>query len=74
MAKKFSKKKITYIFFRSRMTAFECQQHIWLTDRKQCSEIVLSKTKLKRYVIQRRWIKVVNTIVALQRMGAKIGT
>jgi hypothetical protein len=32
----------------------------------------LSKVKLKRYVIKKRWIKAVNTIIALRRMGAKL--
>uniref|UniRef100_A0A8D8QVZ7 Uncharacterized protein n=2 Tax=Cacopsylla melanoneura TaxID=428564 RepID=A0A8D8QVZ7_9HEMI len=35
--------------------------------------VKLSKTKLKRYVIKSRWIKAVNTILALHRMGAKFG-
>jgi myosin-light-chain kinase len=29
---------------------------------------------LKRYVIKKRWVKAVNTIIALKRMGAKIDT
>lgn len=56
------------------MTATECLQHKWLlaTTVQPEIEMVLSKTKLKRYVIKKRWVKAVNTIIALRRMGAKI--
>ncbi|KAK5649551.1 hypothetical protein RI129_000580 [Pyrocoelia pectoralis] len=56
----------------SRMTALQCLEHTWLHMSTEKPEMVLSTKKLKRYVIKKRWIKVVNTIIALQRMGAKI--
>ena len=52
------------------MDATQCLQHIWLMDTK-CDN-ALSKRNLKRYVIKRRWIRAVNTIIALRRMGAKL--
>ncbi|KAF2901400.1 hypothetical protein ILUMI_04777 [Ignelater luminosus] len=56
----------------SRMTATECLQHKWLLATTIQPETVLSTAKLKRYVIKKRWVKAVNTIIALKRMGAKI--
>lgn len=56
--------------FRSRLTARGAMQHKWLVT---AQEKILSKTKLKRWVIKRRWIKAVNTILAITRMGAKLG-
>lgn len=53
-----------------RLTATQCLEHKWLTDLQLDNS--LSKTKLKRYVIKKRWIKAVNTIIALKRMGAKL--
>jgi len=55
-----------------RMTASQCLEHKWLLESTVQSEMVLSKKKLKRYVIKKRWVKAVNTIIALHRMGAKI--
>lgn len=51
------------------MSALEALNHTWLHD---AGEVTLDKTKLKRYVIKKRWIKAVNTIIALKRMGARI--
>lgn len=45
-------------------------EHKWL--KSAACETALDKTRLKRYVIKKRWIKAVNTIIALQRMGAKL--
>ncbi|KAG5889214.1 hypothetical protein JTB14_018637 [Gonioctena quinquepunctata] len=56
----------------TRPSAEECLQHPWLHFDTVHSELELSKSKLRRYVIKRRWIKAVNTIIALKRMGAKI--
>nr|CAD7591320.1 unnamed protein product [Timema genevievae] len=54
----------------ARPKASQCLLHKWLTDLP--TETALSKTKLKRYVIKKRWVKAVNTIIALRRMGANI--
>ncbi|KAI5732776.1 hypothetical protein M8J76_004016 [Diaphorina citri] len=54
-----------------RMTAEVAENHKWLRDAQE--KVKLSKTKLKRYVIKKRWIRAVNMILALHRMGAKIG-
>lgn len=54
------------------MTSKEALNHPWLEATAIHSEQALSTSKLKRYVIKRRWIKAVNTIIALKRMGAKI--
>lgn len=59
-------------FCSARLTAVEALLHPWLLLSAVHSELELSKTKLKRYVIKKRWIKAVNTIIALKRMGAKI--
>lgn len=48
--------------------------HPWLASSTIHPELELSKSKLKRYVIKKRWIKAVNTIIALHRMGARIDT
>lgn len=58
--------------FSARLTAEEALLHPWLLLSAVHSDLELSKTKLKRYVIKKRWIKAVNTIIALRRMGAKI--
>ena len=44
-------------------------EHRWL---ESPLENPLSKVRLKRYVIKKRWVKAVNTILALKRMGAHI--
>lgn len=60
-------------FVRSkRLTAQGALNHPWLIDSAFNTELHMTKTKLKRYVIKKRWIKAVNTIIALRRMGAKI--
>jgi myosin-light-chain kinase len=55
---------------RARLNASQCLKHKWLSE--TAVNTTLSKVKLKRYVIKKRWIKAVNTIIALQRMGAKL--
>ncbi|XP_064480823.1 myosin light chain kinase, smooth muscle-like [Ornithodoros turicata] len=56
-----------------RLTAKQCLDHPWLRKReKKKDEAQLDKKKLKRYVIRRRWQKVVNAILALRRMGAPL--
>lgn len=67
-------KKLLLKDLSSRMTAKEAIDHPWLNEGTIHSEVALSTSKLKRYVIKRRWIKAVNTIIALKRMGAKIDT
>ncbi|OXU25722.1 hypothetical protein TSAR_002187 [Trichomalopsis sarcophagae] len=44
-------------------------EHRWL---EAPLENPISKVRLKRYVIKKRWVKAVNTILALRRMGAHI--
>jgi myosin-light-chain kinase len=56
------------------MTSVEALEHPWLSMLTVHPEMELSKSKLKRYVIKKRWVKAVNTIIALKRMGAKIDT
>lgn len=51
------------------MTGEDVLNHKWL---KNAGEITLSKAKLKKYVTKKRWVKAANTIIALQRMGAKL--
>lgn len=55
---------------RARLNANQCLRHRWLSE--TAVNTTLSKVKLKRYVIKKRWIKAVNTIIALRRMGAKL--
>lgn len=55
-----------------RLGALDALNHSWLHTSSHEVELAVAKTKLKRYVIKKRWIKAVNTIVALHRMGAKI--
>lgn len=55
-----------------RLNAIDAQKHCWLHTSSNRIELAVAKTKLKRYVIKKRWIKAVNTIIALHRMGAKI--
>ena len=52
------------------MTPGQSLKHRWLIE--TAVDTTLSKVKLKRYVIKKRWIKAVNTIIALRRMGAKL--
>ncbi|CAH1223101.1 unnamed protein product [Diabrotica balteata] len=59
---------------KDRPTAEEAMNHAWLGKETVHSEFQIDKSKLKRYVIKKRWIKAVNTIIALRRMGAKIDT
>lgn len=60
--------------FRARPTGEETLNHPWLQKDTEVSETQINTSKLKRYVIKKRWIKAVNTIIALKRMGAKIDT
>lgn len=53
----------------ARLTPQQCLEHKWI---KSATATTLSKKRLKRYVIKKRWIKAVNTIIFLQRMGAKL--
>ncbi|KAJ6643940.1 Myosin light chain kinase, smooth muscle [Pseudolycoriella hygida] len=55
-----------------RLSAAAALQHPWLIHSALNTELSVTKTKLKRYVIKKRWIKAVNTIIALRRMGAKL--
>lgn len=56
-----------------RLTAKQALNHKWLAETvHDTTELSITKTKLKRYVIKKRWIKAVNTIIALRRMGARI--
>lgn len=59
---------------KARLSAAEALNHPWLHTETVHPEIGLNKSKLKRYVIKKRWVKAVNTIIALKRMGAKIDT
>lgn len=56
----------------NRPTAKDALKHPWLIASAHNTELSLTKSKLKRYVIRKRWIKAVITIIALHRMGAKI--
>ncbi|OQV19462.1 Myosin light chain kinase, smooth muscle [Hypsibius exemplaris] len=59
-----------------RITASQSLKHRWLKQSRRRSSILdpedksLSKAKLRRFVIRRRWQKVFNTIRALRRMGS----
>lgn len=58
-----------------RLKPSECLQHKWLakTVAKPGTKVTkLSKTKLKKYVVRRRWQKAANAITALRRMGANL--
>lgn len=60
---------------RKRLTAKQALRHPWLAAAVQeTKELSETKTKLKRYVIKRRWVKAINTIIAIQRFkkGATI--
>lgn len=56
----------------NRLTAQGALNHPWLINSALSTELHMTKIKLKRYVIRKRWVKAVNTIIALRRMGAKI--
>lgn len=57
-----------------RLKPSECLKHKWLakTPARQGKVTKLSKTKLKKYVVRRRWQKAVTAIMALRRMGANL--
>lgn len=55
-----------------RMSATQCLEHPWLRRDKKKEETKLDKSRLKRFVIRRRWQKAVNALVALKAMGAII--
>lgn len=55
-----------------RLSATDCLRHKWLARGRRASMIKLDKSKLKRFVIRRRWQKAVNAILALRRMGANL--
>lgn len=53
---------------RKRLTAKQALRHPWLADvHQRTKELSVTKTKLKRYVIKKRWVKAINTIIAIQR-------
>ncbi len=64
---------------KKRLSAEKALNHEWITyncsmlDKKRNRDLILSvtKTKLKRYVIKKRWLKATQAIIALRRMGAK---
>lgn len=61
---------------KKRLTAEKAKSHVWITNNtepKTNHEFILSvtKAKLKRYVIRKRWVKATQAILALRRMGAK---
>lgn len=51
------------------MKPLETLEHRWLFD---ALDTTINKSNLKRYVIKKRWIKAVNTIIFLRRMGARL--
>jgi len=57
-----------------RLKPNDCLNHKWLakTPVKKGKTTKLSKTKLKKYVVRRRWQKAVTAIMALRRMGANL--
>lgn len=57
-----------------RLKPNDCLNHKWLakTPAKKGKTTKLSKTKLKKYVVRRRWQKAVTAIMALRRMGANL--
>lgn len=55
-----------------RLKPSECLNHKWLAKTKVGKTTQLSKTKLKKYVVRRRWQKAVTAIMALSRMGANL--
>ncbi|XP_074660689.1 myosin light chain kinase, smooth muscle-like [Tubulanus polymorphus] len=57
---------------RKRLKSEQCMSHPWLQNNVRKPETSLSKTRLKRFVIRRKWQKAVNTILALTRMGIQL--
>lgn len=57
---------------KSRLKPNDCLDHKWLAKSKRGKATKLSKTKLKKYVVRRRWQKAVTAIMALRRMGANL--
>ncbi|CAH2207889.1 jg6032 [Pararge aegeria aegeria] len=57
--------------FRDRLPAADTLTHRWLIQSALCTELHVTKAKLKRYVIKKRWAKAVAAVIALKRMGAK---
>ncbi|KAI1297283.1 Myosin light chain kinase, smooth muscle [Halotydeus destructor] len=55
-----------------RMSASQCLQHAWLRRDRKKSMISLDKSKLRKFVVRRRWQRAVNAILALKRMGANL--
>lgn len=60
------------LFYSKRLLGQNSLKHPWLISSALNTELSITKGKLKRYVIKKRWIKAVNTIIALHRMGAKL--
>lgn len=54
-----------------RLSASSTLTHPWLIQSALCTELHVTKSKLKRYVIKKRWAKAVSAVIALKRMGAK---
>ncbi|XP_013396622.1 probable serine/threonine-protein kinase fhkE [Lingula anatina] len=56
---------------KKRLTAAQCLDHTWLkkSRKKMLSMKRMKTTRLKLFVYRRKWQKLVNTIVALKRMG-----
>lgn len=50
-----------------RLSAKKALRHPWLAELQRTRELSVTKTKLKRYVIKKRWVKAINTIIAIQR-------
>uniref|UniRef100_A0A2H1VI48 SFRICE_008387 n=1 Tax=Spodoptera frugiperda TaxID=7108 RepID=A0A2H1VI48_SPOFR len=61
----------TYRAFTDRLSASSTLTHPWLIQSALCTELHVTKSKLKRYVIKKRWAKAVSAVIALKRMGAK---
>lgn len=58
-------------FHSDRLSASSTLTHPWLIQSALCTELHVTKSKLKRYVIKKRWAKAVSAVIALKRMGAK---
>lgn len=58
--------------FSKRLSGQDSLKHPWLITSALNTELSVTKAKLKRYVVKKRWIKAVNTIIALHRMGARL--
>ncbi|KAL7668125.1 hypothetical protein ACOME3_008840 [Neoechinorhynchus agilis] len=65
----------------NRLTADQCLKHEWLTRHQKrtdlgnvnvTDETKINTTKLRRFVIRRRWQKAVNALLALKRMGMSL--